>query len=502
MNIHDLFHSSADHIAKFAETQVHLYRHDVTLQDYFLALDWDMFYGLGGDPSDRGSINPLVRLSFHVADKASQIPKPRKFKTDVLFSPTPYVGRKTEDRFFARTLLGLAQTGADILCLLSSDAPFRRELELELTAAGCRKQITFLDPKMPFNPVERRTRTLAARLRGRADFEKTVQILEPYGLSPARSALVNFERTAQYIEAWERLAPFIEFNAVVARCHWYDLCSPICRTAMQRGKPVITFQQGVITHTTDFPITASKFVAFGAPSASVLAQGNQRFFDAVGLAEPPIDYVQAGSLFDTVLPLSDQFSLQTVLLVDLHSIPGDSFGTEGQTQSLLHLAKELLAAKLPLRRLVIRPHPSWSNFDLETCLNLVRRNRDVCELSHPIWSLEDDLRRSSVVVGVASGVLSVASTCGLPTIFLQTDQGFATRDLACFSPAQTLLPDAAFREISRLLTEPHSYAEARIVARRNGSEYYANGANATLDGAFFTRMLSGGPATSVVAHSQ
>lgn len=471
--------------------QVHLYRHDVSLQDYFHALDLDMFYTQGCVPSDRGSTNPLATWSFHAADKVSQILKPRKFKTGILFSPTPYLGgRKTEDRFLVRTLLGLAQTGAEILCLLSVHAPFRQELELELTAAGCRKQITFLDPGMPFNPVERRMRTIAARLRGRADFEKTVQILEPHRLSPSRSALTHFERTAQYVEAWERLAPSIEFDAVVARCHWYDLCSSVCRTAMERGKPVITFQQGVITHTTDFPITASKFVAFGAPSASVLAQTNRRFFDAVGIPEPPIDYFHVGSLFDTLLPLPDQFSLQTILIVDLHSVPGDSFGTEGGTQALFRLAKELLAAKLPLRRLVIRPHPNWSNFDLEACLKLVRGHRDVCELSHPIWPLEDDLRRSSVVVGILSGVLTVASACGLPTIFLQTEKGFTTRDLACFSPAQTLLPEAAFCEVSRLLTEPQSYAEARKVALRNGSEYYASGTNAVLDGAFFTRLLS------------
>jgi hypothetical protein len=498
IDIDDLFHSPACHIAKFAEMQVHLYRHDASLQDYFHALDLNMFYGAGGVASDPASVNPLVAWSFHAADKASQILKPQKFKTDVLFSPTPYFSRKTEVRLLARTLLGLAQTGAEILCLLPLWASIRQGLELELAAAGCGKQVTFLDPGMPFNRVEGRMRAIAARLRGRAAFEKTVQILEPHGLSPTRSALADFERTAQYVEAWERLAPSIEFEAVVARCHWYDLCSPICRTGMQRGKPVITFQEGVIGYTLNVPITASKFVAFGDPSASVLAHTNRRFFDAVGLPEPPIDYVNAGSLFDTLVPLPDQFSLQTVLIVNLHFDSRDTWGTDGQTQALLQLAEELLAAKLPLRRLVIRPHPHWSNYDLEACLKLVREHRDVCELSHPIWPLEDDLRRSSVVVGIWSGALTVASACGLPTIFLQTEQGFRTRDLACFSPAQTLLPDAAFREVSRLLTDSQRYAEAREVALRNGSEYYASGANAVLDGAFFTRLLSDEPVKNAV----
>ena len=35
MDIDDLFHSPADRIAAFAEMQLHLYRHDASLQDYF-----------------------------------------------------------------------------------------------------------------------------------------------------------------------------------------------------------------------------------------------------------------------------------------------------------------------------------------------------------------------------------------------------------------------------------------------------------------------------------
>lgn len=429
IDINDLFHSPEDRIAQFAEMQVHLYRHDVALQDYFHALDMDLFYGTAGRVSnDRPHINQLLEWSFHAANKAAQIGKLRKIKTDILFCPVPYFGRKTENQLLARTLFGLAETGAEILCLLPTYAPIREELESKLASAGRSKQVTFLDPGTPFNPLEGRMRNVAARLRARAAFEKTVEILEPHGLSPAGGALAEFEKIAHYVEMWERLAPSIDFDAVVARCHWNILCSPVCRTGLQRGKPVVTFQQGVVDHTLDVPVTASKFVAFGAPSASVLAQANRRFFDAVGLPEPRIDYFNAGSLFDTLSPLPEQFSLQTVLLIDLQSEPGDPWGAEGQTQALIQLAEKLLAAKLPLRRVVIRPHPYWSSFDLEATLRLVRGHRDVCELSHPAWSLEDDLRRSSVAVGIWSGALTVASACGLPTIFLQTEGGFSTRD--------------------------------------------------------------------------
>ena len=477
--------------------QVHLYRHDASLQEYFHAFDIDVFSRPRDSVKPRMSINPAKAWSFRAADKVTRIGKSQRIKTDILFSPTPYFGRKTEIRLLASTLLGLAKTGAEILCLLPLYGAVHKEVELELTAAGCGKQVTFLDPETPLNWVDERMRPIAAQLRGRRAFAKAIEILEPYGLSPTRWSLPDFEKAAHYIEAWERLAPSIEFDAVVARCHWYDLCSSVCRTGIQRGKPVITFQQGVVDHTLDVPITASKYVAFGAPSASVLAESSRRFFAAVRSPEPPVEYINAGSLFDVIAPLADQFSLQTLLFVDSHAVPGDPWGTGKEVEALMQLAKKVLKAKLPLNRLIIRPHPHWHNHDLSACLQLVREHRGVCELSHPVWPLEDDLCRSSVVVGVASGVLTIASASGLPTIFMRTEQGYKIRDLECFSPAQTLLPDAAFSEVSKLLADREAYAEARKAAMRNASEYYTNGANAALDGDFFTRLLNKGPMKKV-----
>jgi len=86
-------------------------------------------------------------------------------------------------------------------------------------------------------------------------------------------------------------------------------------------------------------------------------------------------------------------------------------------------------------------------------------------------------------------VLTVASACGLPAIFLQTPNGFSTDDLSCFSPDQTLLPDAAFCEIANMLKDRKEYAERRARALRNAREYYASGANLELNGAFFDHMF-------------
>ncbi len=433
----------------------------------------------------------IITLGIHSADKISQFRRRPKLKADVLFCPMPDLSRKTELRFFVRSLLGLAQTDATILCLLPADAPYRGELDAQLAAAGRSGQVVFVDPVTPLNRMEAQLRSMVVRLRAHKAFEDTVQILEPYGLSPSLEVKRHFQYIAHFAEAWERLAPCVEFDAVVARCHWHALCSPVCRTAQQRGKPVISFQQGVISHTLDVPVTASTYVAFGQSSASFLKRMNNRFFQAAGVLEPPVQYVSGGCLYDTVTALPDQFDHQTLLMVDVPAPngQGDFYGIESQCRALLQLAEKLLAANLPLRRLVIRPHPYWSSLDLEACQRLVREHSTRCELSHPSWSLEDDLRRSSVVVGIFSGVLTVASACGLPSVFLQTEQGYTTGDLACFSPSQTLLPDAAFSEIREILTDRRAYAEAQKQALRNAGAYYANGTNLDLSGAFFERLL-------------
>jgi len=489
MNIDDLFHSPLDRIKAFSEMQLHLYRHDISLQDYFLPLHLDTLTRPRLNSGYQRATSRFFTWGIYGADKLSQLRPRQRIKADVLFCPNPYLDRKTENQFTVHTLLGLAQTDAKILCLLAASAPYRTELIDRLAAAGRSGQVTFLDPAAFSGPVGSRLCSMAARMRARSALEQTVRVLEPQGLSPSEEVRESFERTAHSVEAWERLAPLVEFEAVVARCHWYALCSPVCRTGLQRGKSVITFQQGVISDTLDVPVTASKYVAFGQSSASLIAQVNHRFFQAAGMPQPSVGYVQGGCLLDTVTRLPDQFDNQALLLVDLPITPVDFHGYESQGRALLELAEKLLAADLPLRRLVIRPHPYWNNLDLEACKGLVREHSTRCELSHPAWSLEDDLRRSSVVVGIFSGVLTVASACGLPTVFLETEQGYKTADLKSFSPLQTLLPDAAFCQIREMLTDRKAYAEARAQALQNAQEYYANGANLDLSSTFFERLL-------------
>lgn len=244
----------------------------------------------------------------------------------------------------------------------------------------------------------------------------------------------------------------------------------------------------MIGHSLDVPVTVSKYVAFGQPSATFLSQMNRKFHEAVGRPNPPVDYVLGGCLFDKIIDLRGQFARGTVLMVDIPVLSDDFYGMAGQGQAMLQLAERLLGSEPALRRLVIRAHPYWNNLDLEACKQLVRRHPTRCELSHPAWALEDDLRRSSVVVGLTSGVLTVAAASGLPVVFLDTEHAYKTGDQACFSP-ETLMPEAAFREISKMLKDERAYAQAQAQAIHDGSEYYAQGENCDFSAAFFEQLL-------------
>jgi hypothetical protein len=404
----------------------------------------------------------------------------------------PHCTRRPEIEFLNQILFGLAETDATILCLLPAGAAFRRELELKLADRGRSGQVTLIDPMEPRNRVDARFRAAAAKIRARRALEQTIQILEPYGLRPGSGIAENYLYIANLVEAWERMEQYVEFDSVVTRCHWHALCSPVCRTGLRLNKPVITFQQGVITHTLEAPVTASTYVAFGQSSATFLDKMNHSFFKAIGITTPQVRYISGGSLYDNVTRLPDQFEMQSLLVVDVPtpSVQADFYGLRPDCEALLDLVDRLLTESSRLKRVIIRPHPFWNDLNLEACHNLIRSHPCRCELSHPSWPLDFDLQRSSAVLGIFSGVLTISSACGLPTIFLRNEKSYATGDLTCFVRAQTFSSDAAFLEITEILSDRKAYSRAREEALRNAREYYANGSNLNLNGSFFNSLLS------------
>jgi hypothetical protein len=119
MNIDGLFHSPGDRIAAFADSLLHLYRNDPSLQDYFMMLQADRWTGPRVSSRSSSASDRFVGSAIHVADKVNQFRGHPRLKADVLFCPMPHCDRKTETQFLIRSLLGLAQTEACLRMHLS-----------------------------------------------------------------------------------------------------------------------------------------------------------------------------------------------------------------------------------------------------------------------------------------------------------------------------------------------------------------------------------------------
>src|SRR6516165_3838732 len=123
MDIDGLFCSPNDHLAAFSKMQTLLYRHDPTFHDYFQPLQMDLLTSPRAGLADQGSARHLFTASLRAVDNTFAKARQRSIKTDVLVCPNQHFGRKTETEFFVRTVLGAAQTGARVLCLIPTDAP-------------------------------------------------------------------------------------------------------------------------------------------------------------------------------------------------------------------------------------------------------------------------------------------------------------------------------------------------------------------------------------------
>ena len=474
---------------RFAAQQVLLYKQNPSWQCFFEALQMDTLGDSPATPSYRAMMHHLANKAIIGGSRAFR-QRRKRVKADVLLCPTPYFSRESEMHLFLKILIGIAKTGRSIACLMPRDVPCSLELNHLLDAHNLRSRIHFIDLLGDLNLIERPLLRKAGLAQGEIAFDNAVDILMPHCVAPGWNTLPHFQRLARFLEAWQQISDQIEFESAVTRCHWMPLCAAVSRTAIERGKRAITFQQGVIGHSLDAPVTASDFVAFGDQSAVFLNALHRAFFAAVGTTEPQVSYHRAGCLFDPIVDRKGHFSQSTLLVVDYPSAQIDFYGVQTQIDALFTLMERFLAEGHPSWRVIVRPHPHWQGLNLASCQTLANRYPGRCEISHPSWPLDEDLNRSSAAIGIFSGVLTVASASGMPSYFLKAVNGFATGDLACFEPEQILDQEAAWLTLKQLFTDPDAYEKASATALRNARAYYANGANARLDEDFFQHLLS------------
>src|SRR5579863_7702918 len=175
MDISGLFSSRAKYLADFARIQTLLYRQDPTLQDYFHPLQLDLLDSARARAGHDSHNKDFWTGALHRTLKFSTSGNRHRLKADVLVCPSQHFGRRSETLFFFRTVLGVAEIGAKVLCLVPDGEPSKVELNSLLERAGRRGQVEYFDVRAAENQIEARLAPRIAKKRAKATFDEVVQ---------------------------------------------------------------------------------------------------------------------------------------------------------------------------------------------------------------------------------------------------------------------------------------------------------------------------------------
>lgn len=484
------FHLPSERPHLFAEAQRLLYSVSPELQSHFLAVQNHLRRapaGAGRMPPGRG------RWAGAAARGLSRARPRRRHAVDVLLCGTWRWERPQENEMLARLLRSLLQRELTVLCLVHKRSSLYRRLARMVEQERLPGRVTFLDPVGVTGRLDARYGMGMARNQALRDIARVGEVLDAAGLSVDPQALPGFEWDAGLRLAWKAWEPYIDFSFALVRCHWLPLCSAVARTAIARGRRVVAFQQGVVSHSIDAPVMAHEYVCFGSPSADVLSAMDRGLAAATGRAVVCRRYHAVGSLFDPIVEAGG-FDRRTLLFFDQATDWAlDYYGLEAQHEASRRLLLRLLEECPELHRLVVRPHPAnpshrWGE------LAALFPERVVISTA----PLAEDLRRSSVALSLFSGGTITAAASGLPAYFLTAPGGFRTPDLDSFTERHVVDEAEAFGTIGALLRDEGTYREVRRSSLQAAREYYAGGRACDFT-ALVDRILAGRVSPSMPA---
>jgi len=228
---------------------------------------------------------------------------------------------------------------------------------------------------------------------------------------------------------WERISPYLEYDNLIVRNHFGSIESVIALEGLLRGKHVVTLQHGVISSMGFFPILADTVVTFGRASAGFMQRMDAGFGQRTGTLPFARRFVPAGSLFDEIEEVGDTFEHRTLLVIDQDNPAARRFYGLDDALDGLHELVARCAREIEGLTVIYRLHPSAKR--TPEWVQRIQQQSGNVQVSQGI-SLLEDLKRSTVVVGLFSGALTVAAACGVPTFFLWDEGWFYTPDIGCY----------------------------------------------------------------------
>jgi hypothetical protein len=371
-----------------------------------------------------------------------------------------------------RIVTGIINRGLSVIYLVVSDTAEHMAINVFSEQHQFSGQLECLDPWRVSGAVDGFIRNMESYYRAWQTF-RDIEAALPEKLYIWPQAFPLMLEGAKSILAWELISRQIRYDALVVRNHFYPALSAAAAIdSVAKGKLVVTLQHGAVADLhSHFPIGAHRIVCFGESSRQVLNTYDQRFAEAAGRPTICKDFLLGGSLFDAIKLYPNGSAHKTLLVLDQCAIKTEEhYGVQREFDCFFNTVRQILLHSSSVKRVIIRLHPT--NRKARTWEKLKEEFPDRVELSLPQYSLDFDLSRSSIVLGIFSTGLPTTAACGLPTLLLWEKDWFYTPDLAAFAPHAYIAPDQAVGYIDRLLSDDSAYAEAREFALQAGGEFY------------------------------
>lgn len=440
--------------------------------------------------SESPKIRPILNLLLHEATRPLRRLAGKKgiSEGDVLV-----VGeseRSSDIRMMEKLVSGLVRSGRKVLYLSRSGSAEHAALSQLITRSGMNGQVSLLDPYAELSLCERLLRRICQDHYAYNDYLRLLSLL-PDELGLKLDSFGCVQGVARIKAAWDLIEPRLRFNAVILRNHWSPLSAVVAARTATSGKEVVTFQHGVISSPTCFfPVVATRCVCFGRSSGELLKAIDKQLAGSTNREHLCRDVVLGGSLFDEITTLPVNIDMGSVLVIDqANPWAGEYYGIEKQFQTLVEVVEALAKQAGAVKKIIIRRHPD--NAAMKGWLELLANYPHV-EVSGSASSLDDDLARSSVVLGLFSGALVTAAACGIPALFLWEQGWYYTPDLASFAPHAFVSPASVIERLEELLSDRSIYQAARTTALETAACYYHENKSCNFEPEFVDRLLAVG----------
>jgi hypothetical protein len=415
------------------------------------------------------------------------LPSRQKETYDVVINTFYYtIKRESEQQLICALVRAFQALDQRVLVFCNTEIALSLKKHL---APDLHEDTHFVDLGKIDNHFLRKFIFVLTRLTTRFEFNAMSNSLKKDGITLDFAAIHRINQKVFQRFIWSLWSEKLDFKFAVLRSEKEDYCYSIQTTSKKRKITTLGFQHGVISHTLDVPLQVDYFFTFGEQSSKIIAELNSDFYATVGREKPLVKIFPIGSLVDPINSQSN-FEKKTVLFIfqtiDINSIWTQFYEIERHVDDLFKLV-EKASGFSAIHKIIIRAHPDFP--PPSEWLSMLKEKEIEIQVSDAQTTMEQDISQSSVSVGLFSGALCSSAASGLPTYFLEVNDGYFTPDLDCFRGGFVLSIELLIEKLYRLITDSVFYMKERENCLAKSSLYYANGQQAKINQEFVQKYI-------------